>query len=344
MKTILFYSSVSDKSLFQTQKFYVIDINILKQIGYDVRLSNSIFDAFKFWKYDIVYGYFFRWSFLVSIIASLFRKRVYLTGGIDALDRSFAGEYAYNIQKVLFLLCYKFSTKCIIVSPTDLEHVKEILKGEDSKLAYSEHTVETKSFSISNLENKEKIFTTIGWQGHVSDRKGIDKAILLFKLLHEFPEFADYKFYIIGRKGLYTPVLQKIIEDNALTNSVIITGEISEEEKVNYLKKSQYYFQLSKYEGFGIAALEALIAGNVVLHSGKGGLSNPIYNIHIKVDIDVPLSGQVLDIRNKMLSLNRSQLLDHANKMSNYYDNSRRKQELEKIFEIISIKSNNYNS
>jgi glycosyltransferase involved in cell wall biosynthesis len=38
------------------------------------------------------------------------------------------------------------------------------------------------------------------------------------------------------------------------------------------LKRSKYYFQLSEYEGFGIGALEALASGNIVFHSGVGGL------------------------------------------------------------------------
>lgn len=331
MKTILFYSSVSEKSLFRTQKFYVIDINILEQMGYNIFLSNRIYDALKFWKYDFVFGYFFRWTLFVSIIARLFGKKVYLTGGIDALDRDFAGVNAYNTQKYLFRWCYQFLTKCIIVSPTDLKHVKEILNGNDTKIAYSEHTIETSTFSDVNMDGKENLFITIGWQGHVSDRKGIDKAIILFGLLKERREFSDFKMYILGRKGAYTPVLQKLIDDHNLNDSVFIVGEVSEEKKIDYLKRSKYYFQLSKYEGFGIAALEALVAGNVVLHSGKGGLSNPIYDMHVKVNIDEPLQQQVLTICKQLQTIDNEKLVEHAKKVCIYYDNDRRKSDFEKI-------------
>lgn len=324
MKTILFYSSVKDKSLFQTQKFYQIDISLLERLGYNVILSNKVCDAIKFWKYDILFGYFFRWSLFAAALARLFGKKVFLTGGIDALDREFAGEKAYHEQKRLFLWCYKFATKCIIVSPTDMQHVKEILNGDESKLAYSEHTIETSAFKEVDMAAKEKIFTTIGWQGVVSDRKGMDKAIMLFGMLKGHPEFSDYKMFILGRKGAYTPVLQKIINDCKLTDSVVITGEVSEEEKIDYLKRSKYYFQLSKFEGFGIAALEALVAGNVILHSGKGGLSNPIYDMHIKVDINEPLENQDARIRQKLQEVDEMKLVEHVKKVCDYYDNERR--------------------
>ena len=58
MKRILFYSSVNSLELFKTQKFYQIDISILKDLGYDVLLSNRIFDSLLFWKYDILFSYF----------------------------------------------------------------------------------------------------------------------------------------------------------------------------------------------------------------------------------------------------------------------------------------------
>ena len=57
-----------------------------------------------------------------------------------------------------------------------------------------------------------------------------------------------------------------------------LKGEVSEEDKINLLKRSKYYFQLSLYEGFGLAALEALCADNILIHSGKGGLANSIYS------------------------------------------------------------------
>lgn len=331
MKTVLFYSSVQDKSLFQTQKFYQIDIDILKRLGYNVILSNKIWDALKFWKYDFVFAYFFRYSLFVAAIAKLFGKKSYLTGGIDALDKNFASERSYKIQKYLFKLCYLFTTKCIIVSSEDMKHVKEIMGKHIKKLVYSEHTIETLAFAGFNMSAKEKMFTTIGWQGVISDRKGIDKAIILFGLLSQRSEFADYALYILGRKGAYTPVLQKIIDDHHLTDKVIITGEVTEDEKINYLKRSRYYFQLSKYEGFGIAALEALIAGNVVLHSGKGGLANPIYNSHVKVEIDADLESQVQRIADELSAINYDDISRESAKCRLYYDNKRRMDDLSKV-------------
>lgn len=63
--------------------------------------------------------------------------------------------------------------------------------------------------------------------------------------------------------------IQSIINKYGLNDSIELIGEVSEEEKIAFLKRSKYYFQLSLYEGFGLAALEALCASNILIHSER---------------------------------------------------------------------------
>src|SRR5699024_196 len=111
-------------------------------------------------------------------------------------------------------------------------------------------------------------------------------AFQIFAELKKIPEFVDYRFVIIGRKGEGEVLVRSIIDKYNLKGSVELKGEVSEEDKINLLKQSKYYFQLSLYEGFGLAALEALCANNIIIHSGKGGLANPIYKEQLLFDID----------------------------------------------------------
>lgn len=330
---IIFYSSVGTKTLFQTQKFYQVDIDILKRMGYTITLSNKISEAFLFWKYDIVFAYFFRYSFFFALIAKMFGKNVYITGGIDALDREYAGEKAYKIQKFFFRLCYAVADKCIIVSKTDLNHVEEIVGKGAKKIAYSEHTIEANAFCDAKFEDKTRDFCTIGWMGNSGNvrRKGIDKAIYLFSLLKKKAEFTNSKLYIMGRKGEGTIMLESLIKELGLEKSVIITGEVTENEKIDLLKKCMYYFQLSYYEGFGVAALEALIAGNIIIHSGNGGLKNPIYKNHILVDIDSNIEKQVYIIYERLLNVDREVVEKNAKNCLLFYDNTRRLRDFEEI-------------
>lgn len=330
---MIFYSSVKSKSLFLTQKFYQIDIDILKRMGYEVILSNRIADAFQFWKYDVAFAYFFRYSFFFGLVARLFGKQIFFTGGIDALDIEYAGVRAYNIQKLFFRLCYMVATKCIIVSKTDLNHIEEFIGTKAKKLAYSEHTIDTNAFCDTHLVDKEPNFCTIGWMGDKENvrRKGIDKAICLFSLIKNRPEFRHSKFYIMGKIGEGTRVLEDLIKELHLEDSVIITGEVSEQKKIQTLKNCMYYFQLSHYEGFGIAALEALIAGCIIIHSGKGGLSNSIYKDHILVDINTNIENQAQLACEKISSIDMTLIQKNAKECLIYYDNMRRLKDFEAI-------------
>ena len=326
MRRIIFYSSVSDKGLFNTQKFYQIDIDILKQLGYHVILSNSIADAFMFWKYDIVFAYFYRYSFFFAVVALIFGRRTYFTGGIDSLDIEYIGKKQYFIQRMFFRWCYLISKKCFIVSESDLKNVKKVLKTQTSKLVLSEHTINTSSFKLNVSETKSKLFTTLVWMGTDSNviRKGVDKALLLFSLLKSYPDYKDFKFILMGKKGAGTTFIEKIIQELNISDSVIITGEVSEEEKISYLKQSMFYIQLSHYEGFGVAALEALIAGNIIIHSAKGGLSNPIYSDHVIIDIQDELKGQIECVINRINSIDSDIIYSRVQQYYSHYDNKRR--------------------
>ena len=174
----------------------------------------------------------------------------------------------------------------------------------------------------------------MGGEGNVK-RKGVDRALRIFAELKKIPAFSDYRFIIMGRKGEGTAFVQSIIDKYGLNDSVELTGEVSEERKISFLKHSEYYFQLSLYEGFGLAALEALCANNVLIHSGKGGLDNPIYKTQLLFDIDNDFDNEFSILINKMTSLKTMNLTGENLK---YYDIQRRKEDFEAI-----ITNNNRN-
>jgi len=330
IKRVLFYSSIKDKELFYIQQFYRIDIQILEGIGYKVVLSNRISDAWKFWRYDFVFAYFYRYAFFVALIARLFGRNTYFTGGIDALDRNLVTEKEYKIQKWFFKMCYYLSKSCIIVSKTDDKNVREIIDGK--KLSYSEHTIDTHMFAC-DIKEKENLITTIAWQateGNVK-RKGVDNALRLFAKMLQITQYKDYKFYVIGKTGAGTIYLKHLIKELGIEESVVFTDSISEEEKVDYLKRSKVYFQLSIFEGFGVAALEALCAKNIVIHSGKGGLSNPIYNDGIYVDIDQPLKNMFEQVMEGLNRFDNVRLEQAHESVCINYDNERRKEDFRRI-------------
>ena len=186
---------------------------------------------------------------------------------------------------MLFKLCNIFSDKCIIVSLSDLNNIRKIYHELVPKNIFLiPHSIDTGKYMIDPDIKKEQIISTICWMGRIENvkRKGVDKVIKIFNLINKITP--DYKLYIIGPRGEGSLFLEDYIITNGLQSKVILTDALSEEDKIALLKKSKYYYQLSEYEGFGIGALEALTAGNIVFHSGAGGLNEGMgpYGILIK--------------------------------------------------------------
>ena len=295
-KTILFYSNVQTKDMFSIQRFYSIDIEILKQIGYHVKLSNSILDFFKFWEYDLAFIYFYRIGLLGAFIANLFIKNIYFTGGVDFLERDYAKGRSFFIQKILFKACNYFSSTNFIVSSSDLKNIKSIFKNDFNNYVFCPHVID---FLPDYNFPKQKIITTIVWMGNDENvyRKGILNSIKLFKSLHKIDP--EYRMYIIGYKGKGAKKVEKFISEQELNKLIFLTDSINEVDKIKLLQTSIAYFQLSVFEGFGIAAIEALALGNIIVHTGKGGLNDAISEFGIKLENSIfDFSKTAIDLLN----------------------------------------------
>jgi glycosyltransferase involved in cell wall biosynthesis len=93
-------------------------------------------------------------------------------------------------------------------------------------------------------------------------RKRLDLAIKVFL---EYKE-KDSLFYIIG-DGPYKEEILKIIKKLGMDN-IILLGELSDEEVTLFMKASDYFIFTAQNEPFGMAPLEAYVAGCKVIPHG----------------------------------------------------------------------------
>jgi glycosyltransferase involved in cell wall biosynthesis len=272
-KKVLFYSSVKDVSDFATSSFYSIDIKILSDLGFDVEVTNKISAYFKYSRYDIAFIYFYRMGFFAGLIARVLGKHVFFTGGIDNLAPDYASLTSLEVQRIFFALCYCVATTCIIVSASDLANIRLFWRAQ-KKLLVVPHAIVTTKFNPSLP--KEDIITSICWMGSIANvrRKGVDKLIQGFAIFRQ--SYPSFLLYIVGRFGEGYNYLRQIAEKLGVYDSIVFCGSVSEEEKVGILAKSKYYGQLSQFEGFGMAAIEAMASGCIVVNSGRGGLKETV--------------------------------------------------------------------
>jgi glycosyltransferase involved in cell wall biosynthesis len=333
-KRILFYSSVPSKELFERQLFYKVDITILKDLGYKVLTSNHIVDFLFFWKYDIAFIYFYRWGLFPAILSRLFFKKVYFTGGIDDLDEKYSGKRRYLLQRLFFKWCYFFSTHCIVVSSSDEKNIKSLYKTNLNKISLSYHSIDIAKYTSEPSTIKSNDFLTIAWMENKENviRKGIDTATKVFyELSSNYETYKNSKFYIMGTLGEGSDYLKSLIQELNLTSKVIFTGPLTEDDKIDFLQKSKYYFQLSLYEGFGMAAIEALAAGDIVIHSGKGGLMDAVGSHGILFNVNENYYSQIDYCHQQIQRIDPDFINSGIQFIIDNYSYERRKQDFERI-------------
>lgn len=190
-----------------------------------------------------------------------------------------------TIHSIIFAAMSIFTDSILAVSRSDVINMQRII-GKHKKIRHSVHPVELSSRGSHNQQRKLQI-CTIAWMSTVSNvtRKGLDRLLLVAKELREYDEFRNLDVIIMGTEGEGTVYLKEIINREKIER-VHFMGVIDDSTKLRVLAESKFYGQFSQYEGFGLAALEALNAGCTVIHSGRGGLSDVIGTHGIRINLD----------------------------------------------------------
>jgi glycosyltransferase involved in cell wall biosynthesis len=297
---VLFFASVTNRADLLKQKFYVEDMAILENLGFEVNSTNKIIDFIKA-DYDVAFLYFYKWSLLPAIISRLRRKKVYCTGGIDELAPVMNPLRRKRfIYQTSFVLVYFFATRINIVSASDLENVSKLkliraMEWGKQKIHPFPHSVNHEALRPGNTKVNH-MFVTTCWMITKTNviRKGLDKAFIFFSEYQKVhPEAV---LFVLGQTGEGTEYLKTLHVYDQIKHSVRFTGYVEDAEKFDFLGRAVFYMQFSRYEGFGLAALEANMSKCYLLHSGSGGYlkSSDVWGKCLQVDENFP-NGAELD-------------------------------------------------
>jgi glycosyltransferase involved in cell wall biosynthesis len=100
--------------------------------------------------------------------------------------------------------------------------------------------------------------------GAIEERKNI---ITLVKAVEELKKYLNLQLVLAGKPGYGYSIVEKYLQEHRLQQDVIVTGYISEEEKIALYDSSKVFIFPSLYEGFGTPLLEAMARGVPVIAS-----------------------------------------------------------------------------
>ena len=160
----------------------------------------------------------------------------------------------------------------------------------------------------SDLNIPEDAFV-VGMVGRISPQKAPDVFVKMAKLIKK--KVPNAHFIIVGN-GNQEAEVRKYAEDNGFSDSLHITGWV--DDPMNYVELFDVACLLSRWEGFGLALPEYMMARKPIVASSVDAIPNLIKNgengLLIEVDDAVGASEAVLRIyRDRKL---RDELVAHG--------------------------------
>lgn len=171
------------------------------------------------------------------------------------------------------LLKFYMNTQIVTVSESTRDNlVKDGFNKENIKIIHNGINLLPVDKVQKNIEQFNIIFLN-----RMVKMKGPERAINIFKKIREVVPNA--KLTMIGRgEEEYINHLRDLIQKLNLNDSVKIVGFVSEEEKIELLKKANVVMNTSFKEGWGLVNIEANSQGTPVVAFNVEGCKDSIVN------------------------------------------------------------------
>ncbi|MFN3405695.1 MAG: glycosyltransferase family 4 protein [Cytophagaceae bacterium] len=233
------------------------------------------------------------------------KKIVLITHGIEVWGRLSV------FKKLILKFTYKVFTvsnytKGILCNEHRLKpHKVELFPNAIDPFFLIPTLTASKSSSKFNLNAETKVLLTLSRLSFFERNKGYDVIIeLMPELLLIEP---NLKYIIAGKYDDLEGIrLKEKIADLKLTEKVILTGFVKEEELTEFYSACDIFVIPSKKEGFGIVFIEALVCGLQVIGGNKDGTVDALQNGLFGILVDPDCKESIKEGIIKALSKNTS--------------------------------------
>jgi glycosyltransferase involved in cell wall biosynthesis len=289
IKTACFFSNEPLEAIEQEQ-YSLQDINILKDLGFNVVVANS-FSTIPL-GCDLYFSWWASGSILPLIKAKFCSKPIIVVAGgneatlyKDSVSGIPAGYLASPwYKKMASYLSLRFASKVLVVS--------NFMKNDSIKLGASNPIVVHNSVNVEkfHISNKRREFVTIIFKSDKSVVRLKRGEVFIRSIPNVLKKYPGQKFVIIGNKGDYYSYLKDLCKELQIEENIDFIGGIKNEEVVDWMQRSLAYVQISDTETFGVAIAEAMCCGTHVVVSNKGAIPEVAGEKAVYVDHNDPNS------------------------------------------------------
>jgi glycosyltransferase involved in cell wall biosynthesis len=307
-RRVCFFAHVESLDALQRFEFYAQDIRILEELGFEVHLATKLSELRQA---HLFFVWWWTWAFFPTLFAKIAGRPVVITGTFD--HWSFYSRPKLHQSLIRFAL--KHADANIFVSRLEWNQVTTDFPV--TRPYYVPHVVDSDVYR-PNGDSREDIVFSLGWlKKENSQRKGMPDIVRAAPLICRY--HPNVRFVIAGKKSDGYPELCKLTSDLSVSHSFEFLGEISREEKIRWMQRCKVYLQPSRYEGFGLAMLEAMSCGAPVVSRPVGAVPEVVGDAGCLVEDNAPeaIAGAVNRLLDEPLLLkecsvrSRKRAVDH---------------------------------
>ena len=267
--------SFTDKNLeFISLDIFDSELNVEDKEIYLQEFKNKLEDTLDLNNFDVIHAHYWLSGLVAKEISNELNIPFIFTSHSLGIFLDGYNKERVDCEKIVMtstnLVTASSIFETMLIADTykiDENKIKKITPGVDRKIFIPDLSVE-----------KENIILSIG---RIQEQKGQLQTI---EFLNNFKKIQnDFKCYFVGgpsgKHGIeYLHELKQTIKDLNLDKHVEFLGDLPQTEIIELFKKAKLLIHTSKFETFGLVAIEANTMGVPVLTTNNGSLMEIIEN------------------------------------------------------------------
>jgi len=267
--------SFTDKNLeFISLDIFESELNVEDKEIYLQEFKNKLVDSLDLNSFDVIHAHYWLSGLVAKEISNELNIPFIFTSHSLGIFLDGYNKERVDCEKIVMTSTNSVTASSVfetmLIADTykiDENKIKKITPGVDRKIFIPDLSVE-----------KENIILSIG---RIQEQKGQLQTI---EFLNNFKKIQnDFKCYFVGgpsgkHGNEYLQELQQTIKDFNLDKHVEFLGDLPQTEIIELLKKAKLLIHTSKFETFGLVAIEANAMGVPVLTTNNGSLMEIIEN------------------------------------------------------------------
>ena len=267
--------SFTDKNLeFISLDIFESELNVEDKEIYLQEFKNKLVDSLDLNSFDVIHAHYWLSGLVAKEISNELNIPFIFTS--HSLGIFLDG---YNKERVDCEKIVMTSTNLVTASSVfEIMLIADTYKIDENKIKKITPGVDRKIFIPDLSVEKENIILSIG---RIQEQKGQLQTI---EFLNNFKKIQnDFKCYFVGgpsgkHGNEYLHELKQTIKDFNLDKHVEFLGDLPQTEIIELFKKAKLLIHTSKFETFGLVAIEANTMGVPVLTTNNGSLMEIIEN------------------------------------------------------------------